>query len=335
MPPNLPTNLKTRWLAGLQSLAGQPLLGKIRAAGQRDSSWRQLSKLVWIGLAGSPALIIAFIAWQNWDTVLSTVRNIRYHQLGWAFAAYLLSTSAAVLGWHLIIRDLAGQKNLRLNLKIYLYTLSARRLPGTIWYIAGRAIWYQRLGVPKRVSSLASGVEVVLQITTGLMVGAPALFIHMGVSVFSVLIFCLVELAGLSLLHPKILTWMLNRFGYQFEKESWHRGNILLWLGATIVMWMGSGFSLYVVMTMLQPLDLSQAPLIISLWALTASISFITFFLPYNLGFTEFALSAMLSSVVPLPIALTAAIILRILLTAFDLVWLLGWLWENRTTFAG
>lgn len=334
MPPNPSSALKARWLAVLQSLTGRPLLEKMRAAGRRDSSWRQLGKLLWLGLAGSPALIIALIAWQNWDTVLSTVRNMRYHQLGWAFAAYMVSISAAVLGWHLIMRDLAEQKNLRLNLKIYLYTLSARRLPGTIWYIAGRAIWYQRLGVPKRVSSLASGVEVVLQITTGLMVGAPALFIHLGVSVFSVLIFCLVELAGLSLLHPKILTWLFNRFGYQLEKESWQRRNILLWLGAAIAMWIGSGFSLYVVVTMLHPLDLSQAPLIISLWALTASISFITFFLPYNLGFTEFALSAMLSSVVPLPIALTAAIMLRIVLTAFDLMWLLGLLWENRTTFA-
>ena len=335
MPPNPPAALKGRWLTLCQRLADQPLWEKIRAAGRQDSSWRQMGKLLWIGLAGSPALIIALIAWQNWDTVLSTVLNIRYHQLGWAFAAYIVSISAAVLGWHLIMRDLAEQKSLRLNLKIYLYTLSARRLPGTIWYIAGRAIWYQRLGVPKRVSSLASGVEVVLQITTGLMVGAPALFIHLGVSVFSVLIFCLVELAGLSLLHPKILTWLFNRFDYQLEKERWHKGNILLWLGATVVMWIGSGFSLYVVVTVLHPLDLFQAPLIISLWALTASVSFVTFFLPYNLGFTEFALSAMLSSVVPLPIALTAAIILRILLTAFDLIWLLGLLRENRTIFAG
>lgn len=294
------------------------------------SLWKRLLGLTWKVMAGLMIVIMALLVWQSRVALLAVLRTARYEYFAWAFVIYTISIGPTALGWHLVMRHLGGPDDFILNLKIYVYTLAGRRLPGTLWYIAGRAVLYKRLGVSRRASSLASGIEVILSIVSGSIIGAPALFSQIGVSPASIMTFALIELIGLSLLYPSVLHWLLARFGYQVEPGRLTVPRILAWLGAYVGTWISGGLVAFTVVSALHPLDLSQIPLIISLWALAGTAAFVTFLLPNNLGAQEITLSVLLSGIVPLPVAIASAVLLRVLTTIFDVMWSSLFLWEKN-----
>jgi len=290
--------------------------------------------ILWIGLTGIVVAIMAFTVWQNRDMLLFEFATARYEYIFWTFMAYALSIWVVASGWHLIMSHLHGQDTFLTNLKIYVYTLAARRIPGTLWYIAGRAILYERCGVPKRVTSLASGVEVILSVVSGLIVGAPVLLSSFGTSPITILLFITIEVIGLSLLYPTTLKWCLARLGYQVEQNAITIPKVLLWLLIYAVMWICGGLMTYTTISILQPVPLSQIPTIIALWSLTGAIAFISFFLPHGLGVSEITLSILLSQIIPLPIAIMTAILIRLLTTIFDIMWSSLFFLEKNTVLA-
>jgi hypothetical protein len=251
------------------------------------------------------------------------------------FFAYAIAIGAVAIGWHLIMYYVGEQHNLLLNIKIYVYTLVARRMPGTLWYVAGRAILYQRLGISGRVTTLASGIEIVLGIVAGFMVGLPALFLQLGLSWVSIAVFTFIEAIGLVILYPPLLCKLLSLFSYYVDPKSITIRTVLAWLCSYVSMWISGGIMTCTVVAALYPLSWGQIPTIISLWSLTGVISYSVFLLPSNLGATEIALSVMLSHIIPLPIAVATAILVRILTTVFDIGWSsLILLDRNRQLFA-
>ncbi|MBL7200623.1 MAG: hypothetical protein ISS56_10765 [Anaerolineae bacterium] len=277
--------------------------------------------VVWVGLTGVTIAVLGLVTWQSRETLLVALRTARYGRLAWTFVAYTASIGAIAVGWHLVMRHLGGERRFAVNAKIYVSTLAARRLPGTLWYIAGRAVLYRRLGTPVRLCSIASGIEVILSIVSGLMVGAPALLSRAEASPFQVAIGVVIELAGLCLLHPKVLRWLLARSGHFVEPGELTVLRVGSWIVAYVAMWISGGLMAYSVVSALYPVSLSAMPLTVSLWSLTGVISYLAFLLPSNLGLSEITLSLLLSRIFPLPITVTAAILIRVLTTAVDIVW--------------
>ena len=192
----------------------------------------------------------------------------------------------------------------------------------------------RRLGISGRISALSSGVEVVVSIVSGLVVGTPALLMHADCALRAIVAVILIELLGLSVLHPRVLRRLLACFGHQLKPGSLTFPKILSWLGPYAMMWISGGLMTFMVIRAIHPVAASQIPGIISLWALTGVISFIGFFLPNNLGLSEIALSALLSSVIPLSIAVTTALLIRILTTLFDIMWSSLLFWERTKLFS-
>jgi hypothetical protein len=312
----------------------RPTLERLRQR-FKSRSWRRLLYLVWAVLLVALIAFLGLVVWRSRDTLLDVLRTARYERFGWTFIAYAVSIGAIATGWHLVMRHLGGEPRFVVNLKIYVYTLAARRLPGTLWYIAGRAVLYRRLGVPARLPSLAAGIEVVLSIVSGLMVGAPALLLTADAQPVHVVICVAVELIGLGLLYPPLLRRLLARFGHLVGPEQLTVPRVISWVGAYIAMWISGGGMACTVVSALYPMDLSQVPLIVSLWALTGVIAFLAFFLPNNLGLAEITLSLLLGRIVPLPIAIATAITIRVLTTAFDILWSSLLLFDRKRTFRG
>jgi uncharacterized membrane protein YbhN (UPF0104 family) len=283
--------------------------------------WTPLLKLAWWGFFGIAFVLLLRAVWQSRDLLVSAITNARLEYLTLTFLAYVSSIGAIAVGWHLIIERVGGQSNPIINLKIYVYTLAARRIPGTIWYIAGRALFYQNFGVAKRVTSLASGIEVILSIVSGLMVGALAIFTYWKVTAITVAVFLLVEIIGLMLIHPRVLRGLLKRFGYIPSQSSINISHVFVWLVFYVLMWIFGGVMAYSMLLVLYNSSSSiSAPVVISVWSITGSISFLTFLLPNNLGSTEVTLSFLLSNFVPMPIAISTAIFLRFFTTACDII---------------
>jgi glycosyltransferase 2 family protein len=197
----------------------------------------------------------------------------------------------------------------------------AKRIPGTIWYIAGRAHLYKQEGVSIRYSSLASGVEIVLAVISGILVTlllAAPILARYGINMLWLV---MLLLAGLLALHPRFLKWIFRRTGSEVDHFSYTK--LMLWVASYAIVWVLGGIVLFSVGNVVATIQLADLGYVISSWVLVGVISSTLLFSPSNLGVTEVGLSLLLSTIVPAPVAVVISILMRVLLIFYEIIWAL------------
>jgi hypothetical protein len=266
--------------------------------------------------------ILGYGLYKNWTALASFQWKINYLQVALSFIFYTFDLTLAVVGWSLIVNKLAGFLNFRKNLKIYCYSNIASRLPGTVWFIIGRAYLYEQQGIAKSVISIGSLLEMVLIILSGILTYFLFLPFLSPISALrnSLPLIALIPL-GLLLTHPAILRAILKRFTRAKAPYDLHYQDTLAWLGIYIVVWIVGGVVLYSAVNAFYPLSLAQLPGIIGAWTLSGVAASLVFFSPSGLGIRELTLSFLLSYYIPAPLAIVVALGMRVGLTAYEAFW--------------
>ncbi len=258
-----------------------------------------------------------YAGWFNRDTLVSYLARANYANLLVAFIFYLGALSVVILGWCLIMRPFAGTIGWRTHLIIYGATNAARRLPGTIWYIGGRLVLYHRLGVSSTLISVASGIELVVSLVSGLVVGLALLPFSPNVPIEVVVVLIVGILMGVVALHPRVLSWLMRRIGKPMTKGvRWW--DAFLWLNAYAGMWLLSGAMLVEIVSAFQSLGVPEVIYVVAAWSLSGAVGLLTFFLPSTFGATELTLAVLLSRIMPTTLAVAISVLVRILTTAFE-----------------
>ena len=272
--------------------------------------------LFWIVCLG----LFFWFGWKNRGMIIPYLVGANYyHFIGVSFA-YLGSLIAAVINWSVIMLDLDGSLSLWKNAQIYSITLASRRLPGTIWYVVGRTAMYQQLGVTKTTVVVASSIELIITLVTGGLVGL-ILMLTSGTSLPSLVILSIVGgfILGALILHPSILKAILKYIGMN-QVENLRIKNILVWFLLCVFMWIMSGLMIGQLVSVFRPITFQETFFIIGIWALSGTAGLLTFFLPSSFGVTELTLTALLSQIMPLPLAGVIAILTRLMTTLFEIL---------------
>ena len=182
--------------------------------------------------------IILYVGWKYRDILIPYFKSANPVFLLFTVLFYGISLSSGVLGWVLIISNFTDALSWFIHIKIYFLTLVSRRLPGTIWYIGGRAVLYKELGISAITTSVSSMIELITTIISGCIVGIIALVFGTQLRIFILTIILLFGLG--SILHPKILTHILKLLTQYPNKEIlWYMP--LSWLAAFSMLWLSSG----------------------------------------------------------------------------------------------
>lgn len=295
----------------------QTWLARLLARKQASGRTRRIAQvgtlLVWLGCLA----VVGWIGWYDRNTIIPYLVQADYLRLSSALGGYIASLVAVLIGWSAIMRSFAGPLNWWTHAQIYCATLAARRLPGTLWYIGGRLVLYKRLCISRTLVSLASGVELVVSIVTGGLVGL--VLLPFGLSLYTHLIVFLVGgvVAGILTLHPVTLRTIMKWIGKPLTQAVSFK-DTLVWLLAYSAMWVMSGMMVGQIIGAFEPVGLREMVLIIGAWALSGTAGMLTFFLPSGLGVTELTLAVLLSQIMPLPLAAFIALLTRILITLFE-----------------
>jgi uncharacterized membrane protein YbhN (UPF0104 family) len=95
---------------------------------------------------------------------------------------------------------------------------------------------------------------------------------------------------------------------------------VLVWLGAYILIWLMGGMILLCIANAVTVVAAGNNAFIIGSWCLVGVLSMLVLFLPSNLGFTEVGLSLLLANVMPSPVAVIVAILMRIAMLIYELI---------------
>jgi hypothetical protein len=251
------------------------------------------------------------------------------------FLLYPLSLVIQAFVWQLTMVRVGGVRGGWWDLEIYAYTHLVRRLPGAVWYLAGRTAMYRGRGVGAGVTLAASGVEWLL-----LMLAAAAVYVAFTVAGDAPLVAGLTVSALLLILAALIFRRFLTAgtriqslpvLRHKMEPVHQERlprvPDVVFWLALYGVCYLIGGAILLILTQGVVPdsaIDLGDATRV---WALAGGTSLLfSTVIPAGLGVRELTLTVLLAPFASTTAAILVAVLLRLLFIGGDLVWGLG-LW--------
>lgn len=297
----------------------QPILPKLR----KKRTW---GGLVLLALVATVMVYIIYTTFRG-DTLAQTfallerqVTPLSILGLSLIYALVLLLTS---LVWMLIIGSFSGIWDWLLHFRLYCIANITRRLPGAIWHVVGRMAAYEQRGVPRGMIILASGVEFAT-IVIGGVVASLITWPFLDQAQGSMIWLVLGLVGGVILLNPKVLRYAIRRISKQDNAVIIRYTDLLLWVFLYALVWAAGGLLLFAMVCVIHPLPWADIPALIGVWSLSGVVSFLTSFIPFGLGVTELTITTLLSAYIPMSEALVVALLMRVLLTANEVLWALA-----------
>lgn len=265
---------------------------------------------------------LATLGWlvsNQWDALTQAKWSIdtRFVLGGFLVDGVLMLLGAAVFGS--IIDTFAQPRSFKQHLYAFGMNMVTRRIPGTVWYVLFRNSLYGGMGYSKRAATYASGLEWLVTLASGLILAAltgSAVLRQLHVPLFPLII---ALLAAAVLLSPPVTRWTMRRL--RLEEAEVRLPRLIVWMGLYLLIWLGGGVMLFLMINALHPVPGESFLYVIGCWALVGAVGQLLVFLPSNLGFTEVSLSLLLAQIMPSSIAVVLAILFRIAVTVFEIVW--------------
>jgi len=274
----------------------------------------------------SIGLILAGLI-RGWHDLLHYAWGFDWVPLTLGSLVYALTLACVMTGWMVIMRSLRVKATWRQNAKCYLYSWMARRLPTPAPYLTSRVLLYEEIGVPKRLTSLGLIWENVL------LIAASALLVLLMLPITPIVgdhipklgVLATVAASMLFVVHPGLLTWVVNRVLLRFGRAPLEVGlrapTTALALVIYAASWSLGGLILFFLIRTMYPLEWAMLPFIVQCWALSGLVSYTTFFLPISFGVREVTLSYLLSLAIPLSVAIVIVVLVRVWNMVNELFW--------------
>jgi glycosyltransferase 2 family protein len=267
------------------------------------------------------AVFFGWMFWHYYPTLAAYKWKLQILPLVLGFPIYSLDLLMAVLGWSAIMRQLGYRLALKEHVRIFCMTRVAGRIPGAPWHVVGRVALYKPLGVSVKITSVGSGLEMILIIVSGIISSALIGFSlpehlqkylpWMG----------LILVIGLVLLHPSVVTKVLLWLRHNELTVKPRYRDMLLLVALYVMIWVVGGCVLYMMILAVYPLPWTQIAGVIGAWGLSGAVASLLSLSPTSFGIKEIALSLLLALFIPTGLALIISILIRLYLTAAEFVW--------------
>lgn len=285
---------------------------------------RRIQRLSSIIISLAAVAVLGYLVYRQKEMLLSYPWQINPALFLLSFFVFSIDLMLVAVIWGWIMNTIGRRLDYRKHLRYYILSNIAKRIPGTLWYLASRAQFYKNEGIDYRLTSLASGVELAISIMSGVLASlifAIPIVLNYGLNPLAL---AGILLAGILLLHPRVTAFVFRLL--KVEAVHFGYGTTIQWLIAYIPAWILGGTVLFILANSFMPLPLQQAGYVIGSWSLVGIVSYLLFFSPSNLGVTEVGLSLLLANIMPSPIAVILAITTRIAIIFYEIIWALIWL---------
>jgi hypothetical protein len=261
---------------------------------------------------------------------------------GFGLLIYPIALLTQGLAWSLLI---GGLTRVRpgiswFDVRTYASSQLMKRLPGGVWYVAGRASQYSDRGISAKISIAASGIELAL---VGLTAGAlfvSLTYLHLSVPLTMAISIGLSVLAGCLAIvilsrAPSLGRVSMERFAMGGRLAPWQ------WLALTLLL-LGALYasSVLVGAAILNQLanagTTSTLPFeqALRIWSLIAGIGAIVAVVPFGIGLRDLTVASVLSLALTPGEAIVTAAFIRLILMVGDVIWGIP-LWAVSRWLAG
>jgi uncharacterized membrane protein YbhN (UPF0104 family) len=269
--------------------------------------------LTGVGLA---LAVIGNTVYRNWSEFQAFSWRLSPLPLIGASAALVVAFGLNVLTWYLISRTFGSRVGFRKDLEIYSLSTVVRRLPGVIWQLAGRTYLYHQAQTTLAVPLWGTLWEIVVQLSSGMLLTALMLVLSPRLRAEfpgGMWVLLLLIPIGWFALRPHDVVSVMKRIAPQMTGEpSLTRRNVSAWIGLYVLSWILGGGILYFLICALSPQTWTLFPVCVGLVAASGVLALLATPIPGGLGIREISLMLLLQLYVHNPVAVAAAIMLRL-----------------------
>lgn len=290
-------------------------------------------------------IFIIKILLDNWQKLKDYHFVISYPALFLAWLLAILSMLSLYFIWLYIFKKISPQIKISrwLALKIFIYSWFGKYAPGRVWGALGRVYLGSKEGLPKKPIFLSSVLELALFMLAQLLLTLFFLLFIFSRLFFTghyLLILVIFLAGGIFILHPKVLTFLLNLALKMIKREAINKNCLLNYRDNLRIIFyyflpiLLIGFSFLLLAKTFIVVSWSDWPLVLGGFVIANTVSMLSFFLPAGLGAREGALLGLLGLFLSLPLAGLLAVASRILFVLTDLsALILFWLADKRQVF--
>jgi hypothetical protein len=283
-------------------------LGKSLTPARKTYMWRALT------IASLALVIIGSVyAWQEMpDTEVAILP--RY--LLFAMVIYVFTYVLHLFGWHVLASRHLGPLKFRENMEAVATSDLVKYLPTVAWYIGSRIHYYDQRKIARRSVVAASLLEMAAILFSGsfiyllLRISNYSLTLEIAI-LLSVIVFALLWLwpvlrewadskaASMLVVPPRklIRPWLLALF----------------WYGSS---WLAGALFLATLLHTFVPVRMTDLPSLLSIWLVAGLTGYVISLTLGTIGIArEATLTFLLAQVWPLPVAIAAAILVKVVLT--------------------
>jgi len=295
---------------------------------QNDVRGRPIYDREWLAVVimGVVILVLGLVVYRNWEVLASFQWQVQWGRLGISSIFHFLALNSLFLAWHLMISQLAGQRDWALNFRVYSLSTVARRIPLPIWYLGSRLYYYQKEKVPLTIILNASTLEASLIILSGAICYVLLLpwYTHIPKLPWWGFVVAIGVLIGSFAVRPSLLVDITNLVLRVMKRSiipvTISQKQLLTWGLTYLATWFLDGVGLYYMVAALikSPPEVMN---VIGVSTLSAFVAIISLILPGGLGLKELTMGALLSYWVPLPVGVVISLLYRVLLTLLEIIW--------------
>jgi glycosyltransferase 2 family protein len=289
----------------------------------RSRRRRIIVRLVQAAIVAATVYFLAAYLVRSWGSI---------EDFDWQFDAGWLALSGVVLltyyfaqagFWWLLLRGCGAASPFWPAASVWGKSILARYVPGNVFMFVGRAWMSHSQGLPVERVSAAMVYEQALGIGGALLAVAvlfPFWEYRPGVTALSLIAIPVL----VALMHPRVFGlvagWALRLTHRAPLEVTLGFGAVLSMLVLFMLDWLVAGAGAWLLARSITGLGVSALPLVIVAYALAYVAGMVAFFIPSGIGVREAVLTASLSRELPGGVALTWALLLRLWVTAVELV---------------
>jgi uncharacterized membrane protein YbhN (UPF0104 family) len=222
---------------------------------------------------------------------------------------------ATVLSWRAVLAGMGNRLPLPGASRVVLLSALGKYIPGSVWPYLAQVEMSRRYDVPRSRSAAASVTTVMIGLVTGLVLAAatvPWYSLHAAEHYWPVFL-AIVPLVAV--LHPSVFNRLMDRALHLARRPPLADpvtgraiGRGAAW---SALAWLAAGLQVWILAASVSRVGPSSVLLCLGGYALAWSAGFLVVIAPAGAGVRDAALTAILSSVMPTPAALSVALICR------------------------
>lgn len=299
--------------SGPPSAAGRLLsnLAPLLALARRG----RVQKTIAVAIFGVSIAGIALLIYQHRDQLSAAQWRLEPIRLIAGLIFQASTVAIATWLWMDMSAQLGAGWNPRRDSRVYAYSLMARRLPGAVWHVVGRAAYYREAGLGRRVGVVGSLIEAGLLVLTGTALAGIA---FRELQPIGSVVGLLALAIGPLIVRPVV------RLALRVPVEALPPVNrIYVWMLLDIAAWLLGCTGVFLQFDALYPLDPSAWRQVVAATTSSIVVSSAVVFLPGGLGLRELGLTGLLADVIPAGVAAALAVAFRISIAAVEVLWAL------------